>query len=100
MPFNIGQIKIEKQKMDIEKLSENLITGEGPKLRIDWHNTKKYNKKIYHLNDNRENHKYQIRWSFSRIPNKKYYSYIPTRKIKRTLASILKNNPEIDYLFA
>ena len=99
MPFGLGQLKVIKLKMDLESLSNNLKTDEGPRLRIDWANTKKYNKRIYHLNDHKENYYYKFSWKYSKIPNKRYYSYTASRNIKRTLAKILKNNPEIDYVF-
>jgi hypothetical protein len=80
LPGRLGTFRIKKVK------------GSGSK--IDWAATKKYNKKIYHLNLHTD--EYYFRWHWSKqkalFTNKSVYSFTPLRKHKRKLASLLKDN--------
>ena len=69
------------------------------KLIVDFHQSAKVGKKVYHMNDHRDNHAYRWYWNkyLNRLTNGKYYSFTPTRKNKRRLANILKNRKDIDY---
>lgn len=90
LPHRLGEIRIQKKKM-------NFTSKEN--LKIDWKKTKEIGKRIYHLNDHTNNYRYKWYWTKTRaiVKNKSYYSFIPTRANKRTLASILLNTKQIDY---
>lgn len=92
LPLQLGEIVVNRKMLN----TSELITPN--KLKIDWNLTRKYDKKIYHLNEHRNGGVYKIKWRGNKkFINCKLFSFTPTRKIKRTLAHILKNNPEIDY---
>lgn len=67
--------------------------------RVDFYNTKEYNKTIFHLNEHSDGYKYMFRWrKFDiLIKHKSLYELIMTRDNKRRLAKIIKNK-EKDYI--
>lgn len=88
LSHKVGYLTIRKRKMTFSSASH---------LKIDWEQSKKYNKRIYHLNEHRNNYTYKFQWKKGKIPLMSCYSFIPLRKNNRMLAYILKNKPEIDY---
>lgn len=88
-PFSLGTLSILKIKVK----PSNLKT-----LPIDWKNTIKYGKKIYHLNEHSSGYKYVFSWKKKekRFENKYFYRLIMTRDNKRWLADEIKNN-KLDY---
>ena len=90
MPYRLGTLRILKKEMNYS-VSKN-------KLKIDWYETNKYKKTIYHLNDHTDGFNYRWFWSKKKaiIKNKTIYSFQATRTNKRRLATLLKNN-KVDY---
>ena len=85
----MGSLRVKKTKMNFTDKNT---------LRVDWQASKKFNKRIYHLNEHTGGYKYRFYWSRGIIKNITAYSFIPTRTNSRRLASILKdNNRELDY---
>ena len=84
IPNRLGSIRIKKVK--------------GSPKRVDWALTKKYNKKIYHLNMHTDGYYYKWMWhkKDALFINKSVYSFTATRKAKRRMADLLKKN-EIDF---
>jgi len=91
LPKRLGTIRVKKVKMSFK---------EGSSCKIDWAMTKKYNKKIYHMNDHTNNYRYRFYWQKDscNAVNKTAYCYEATRKNKRRLAYLLKNNLTDYYL--
>jgi len=88
-PYRLGTLRIKKSKMKYDDKN---------KLKIDWAQSKKLGKRIYHLNDHTGGYKYRFYWSKGIVKNITAYSFIPTRTNTRTLASILKDKErELDY---
>jgi hypothetical protein len=86
VPHNLGYIDITKKKVNINRLK-----------RIDWKATVETGKTIYHLNEHSNGFDYRIEWSrIGAAKNAKLYVFVATRKMKRTLAKLIKNR-EIDY---
>lgn len=85
-------------------MGELSILGKRPKefkksnLSVDWANTLKAGKKVYHLNDHSNYIKYSFHWAKarSRMPNKASYRLVMTRDHKRNLATKIKSG---DYQF-
>ena len=80
IPNRLGSIRIKKVK--------------GSPKRVDWALTKKYNKKIYHLNMHTDGYYYKWMWHKrdACFINKSVYSFIAPRKAKRKMAGLLKEN--------
>lgn len=78
LPLNLGELYIIKK---IQK-----------KRPIDWVNTKKYNKVIYHNNFHSEGYVYRFKWAkaTARFKNKKMYEFRPMRKNSRYLTQLIK----------
>jgi nucleoid DNA-binding protein len=84
----IGTLRIKKKKM-------NFLTN---KLKIDFKATKEAGKKIYHLNEDRNNYFYKFCWRKARIQNIGFYSFVPERySMKRRLAKLLKTDNSKDF---
>lgn len=68
-------------------------------IRIDFGESKKVGKTVYHTNDHSGGFKYRFMWSKQHIivRNKSRYEMIFTRENKRELARIIKNK-EHDYI--
>jgi len=84
IPNRLGSIRIKKVK--------------GSPKRVDWALTKKYNKKIYHLNMHTDGYYYKWMWhkKDALFTNKSVYSFTAPRKAKRRMSGLLKKN-EIDF---
>lgn len=84
-PFSLGTLTI----LSIKTKPSNLKT-----IPIDWKNTVKYGKVIYHLNEHSRGYKYVFSWKKqdNKFENKYFYRLVMSRDNKRELASIIKNN--------
>ena len=90
MPYRLGSLRILKKEM-------NYSVGKN-KLKINWFETNKNKKVIYHLNDHTDGFNYRWFWSKKKaiVKNKTIYSFQATRTNKRRLAGLLKNK-QVDY---
>lgn len=85
LPCRMGTIQIVKHK-------PKEYTGKS--LRIDYAESKKAGKIIYHLNEHSNYYKYRAYWNKQNMitPNKTKYQLVMTRDNKRHLAQIIKNH--------
>lgn len=84
----IGTLRIKKIK---QKFTKN-------KLKIDYQETKKLGKIVYHLNDHRDGHFYRFMWSKNKITGIGLYSFTAERHhCKRRLAKLLKTDSTKDF---
>lgn len=90
LPCRMGTLSIVKHK-------PKEYTGKS--LRIDYNESKKYDKMIYHLNEHTGGFKYRYYWNKQNmiVKNKKIYQLVMTRDNKRHLAQILKEHVR-DYI--
>ncbi len=90
IPHNLGYIDITKKRVDLSKLK-----------RVDWKATVETGKTIYHLNEHSDGFDYKVEWTriVQNVKNVKLYVFQPTRKIKRTLAKLIKNKEFDSYEF-
>lgn len=90
LPCRLGTLSIVKHKPK---------EYSGRSLRIDYAETKKVGKIVYHLNEHSNFYKYRYYWNKHNMlnHNKTMYQLIMTRDNKRRLAQIIKNK-ERDYL--
>lgn len=84
LPCNLGEFKVIKKKMNYSNLKPS---------GIDWVNTIKYGKVIYHLNEHSDGYRHYFMWNKARarLKNISKYKFEPTRTNKRKLASYVKN---------
>lgn len=79
----------------VKKVKQNFAIN---KLKIDWAETKKIGKKVYHLNEDRDGYFYRYSWRRNAITNIKYYSFVPEKwHVRRRLPKFLKANPGKDF---
>ena len=85
LPCRMGTIQIVKHK-------PKEYTGKS--LRIDYAESKKAGKIVYHLNEHSNYYKYRAYWNKQNMitPNKTKYQLVMTRDNKRHLAQIIKNH--------
>ena len=77
----LGTLRIQKKKQDLTK----------NKLKIDWAETKRTGKLMYHTNDNRNGYYYRTSWRKTNVAYSNYYSFVPERwYFKRRLKKLLK----------
>lgn len=90
LPCRTGSLSIVKHKPK---------EYSGKSLRMDYAESKKYDKVIYHLNEHTNGFKYRYYWNKQTmlLTNKHKYQLVMTRENKRRLAQILKNR-ERDYI--
>ncbi len=88
-PYRLGRLRIVKRKIDINRLN---------RFGINWVESVKHNKQIYHLNNHSRGFVYRFYWSKENtvVPNLYYYKFVPSRMLKRQLAQIIKNK-QYDY---
>lgn len=86
MPFSVGEINIQKYKPELEDVKKRTSF-------IDWKNTAKVGKIVYHLNEHSNGFKFTIKWKKKKnvIRYVEIYKFVPTRNFKRTLAKVIKN---------
>ena len=84
LPCRLGTLSIVKHKPK---------EYSGRSLRIDYVETKKVGKVVYHLNEHSNFYKYRYYWNKHNMlnHNKTMYQLIMTRDNKRRLAYIIKN---------
>lgn len=81
---SLGLRKWKPKKFVDGKISEH--------LSIDWAKTKKYNKRIYHMNEHTDGYKYGFMFTPSnQFKNINYFEFKMARRNSRYLANILKN---------
>ena len=82
IPMNLGFIVINKRKVDLSNLR-----------RVDWKATNESGTKVYHLNEHSDGYDYKVDWNrpIHTTRNSRMYNFNPTRKIKRTLAKLIKS---------
>lgn len=90
LPCRLGTLSIVKHKPK---------EYSGRSLRIDYAETKKVGKIVYHLNEHSNFYKYRYYWNKHNMlnHNKTMYQLIMTRDNKRRLAQIIKSK-ERDYI--
>lgn len=88
LPFRLGHILIDKHR-----------TRDYNKLAVDWVNSKKIGKKVYHLNPHTDGFKYKFTWSKQRciVKNKGLYRFKASRENSRLLARII-NEKRHDFI--
>jgi len=86
--FNrMGSILLTKVKPRLTTWDDGSIK---PTLPIDWVNTKKYGKLIYHRNNNRYGYTFRIKWVKGKTDNVSIFKFYPERyNFKRRLAKYL-----------
>lgn len=85
MPNNLGLFQITKKP-------RNLKTCMTHNSQIDWENTIKYGKKIFHVNEHSDGYRYYFTWEKKgMLKNITKYRFVPTRSNKRKLAYYIKN---------
>lgn len=89
LPYRFGYVGIIKRKINIHSLS---------RFGIDWIESVKNKKVIYHLNSHSKNYVYRFKWTKDNtiIPNLYFYKFVASRENKRELARIIKNR-ECDF---
>ena len=89
LPYRMGKIRVIKRKVDINNLN---------RFGINWVESVKQNKQIYHLNNHSKGFVYRFKWDKenSLVHNLFFYKFVPSRMIKRKLASIIKTK-QCDY---
>lgn len=90
LPARLGTFEIVKRKPK---------TFTSKSLRVDFQETKRLGKTIFHLNEHSNYYKFRLYWSKkdSHVMNNQYYQFILTRDNKRHLAYLIKNNKQ-DYI--
>lgn len=80
MPGRLGEIRIAKRPMEIAK----------NRIRVDWFNSKKAGKLIYHLNEHSNGWRYRWYWTKPKLPNGGMYSFTAVRKHIRHIPKAIK----------
>jgi hypothetical protein len=75
-PYNLGILRIKKRKMTLNKKM----------LRVNFAETKKLGKTIYHLNEHSGGYYYRFSWDSGIISGIRKYTFTPVRIHKRALA--------------
>jgi hypothetical protein len=85
--------------LSIIKLKPKIIGRRGQVLlSIDWKESKKLKKKVYHLNEHREGYVYKFHWKKPRHHKGiSWYKFKPSRFNNRHLAKLLKEDKSIDF---
>ena len=92
LPCNYGYIRVQKNK------PKRLIRDNKVILPINWKESKRLKKRVYHTNDSRDGYIYKITWEKRGYHRGiTWYKYIPSRDINRTLAKLLEDK-SVDYL--
>lgn len=90
LPYNLSLLGVFKHS--------KISTPTHNRLRLNYALSRKYNKKIYHLNEHRNGANYRLKWPGNKpVTNANYYNFIPVRKYKRKLSYILQHIPQQDY---
>lgn len=86
LPHNLGTFQITKKKIKAKNIKK-LVNS------IDWENTVKYGKQIFHTNEHSGGYRYLFTWDRypSKMRNIYKYRFVPTRANKRKSAYYIKN---------
>lgn len=90
LPYNLGIIHVVKRPVRTDDFTQG---------QIDWKETIKHNKLIYHLNDHSNNFRYSFYWDKATTNKRRnigLYKVVMSRHNKRLLAKIIKSG-EQDY---
>lgn len=102
-PYKMGKLSIRKYPVKIEFKNDILKTN----LHIDWKRTLNF----WHEDEEAFKNKVILRCEdknlfsiiylkkYSQLPNKKYYTFVPTRTVKRELSRRANNNELDAFLF-
>lgn len=102
LPLRMGRMNIQGIQQNIRVDEKGNIKG----TRIDWKATKDlWNKDsehaekktlIYFFNEHSDGVKYSFKWTRNNalLQNKYYYTFVPSRHNKRTLAKLIKGGAE------
>jgi len=95
IPKSLGKIYIQKKKMPVALLNESKA------LKIDFMKSAEIGKRVVHLNEHSNNHRYRIAWLTGKkiFTGSRTYKFIPTRANNRRLAKTIKTDPNRDYFF-
>lgn len=87
MPYGLGYVQVVKYKPK---------TYTDKSLSVDYKESKKYNKKIYHLNEHSNGYKYRLYWSKlpQTFPDRYKYNLSFVRQNKRRLAQLIFKNQD------
>lgn len=89
LPYGAGHLTVLKRPMRF---------GSDRIIPLDYKKTKELGKKVFHMNEFRNNHIYRYSWvKVGTIINKSYYIFKATRARTRELSQILQTKPEIEY---
>lgn len=82
-PFRLGSLHIIKRKIKINGLT---------RFGIDWVETVKLKKRVYHLNPHSKGFVDRFKWEKHNalVPNLYFYKFVASRDNKRMLAKIIK----------
>ena len=78
-PYNLGILRIKKRKLTLNKKM----------LRVNFAETRKHGKTIYHLNEHSNGYYYKFYWNQGFISGIRKYTFTPVRKYKRALAKMI-----------
>lgn len=84
LPYNTGEISIKGKR--VKKMTSKTMP-------VDWEQTNKLGKKVFHINDHSNYYKFRFAWSklYRHFKNKSNYRLVFTRENKRRLAKIIKS---------
>lgn len=90
LPFNLGEIRIEKKKMDLSFLNSK------KRLKLNYKHWKETGEKKFHLNEHSNFYRYKWLWkrNYSTTRGRNFinpYVFLASRKNKRHLAEIIIN---------
>lgn len=90
LPQGVGELRVCKYKRRKPKLGGDL--SKNPGYAIDWANTAKLGKVVYHNNLHSQGYAYRLLWNFktSMLPFREYYVFKPCRRFNRALAKKIK----------
>lgn len=88
----LGRMYIQKFKSPIGYLKRK------KKLKINWSESMKYKRYIYHLNEHTNGYRMKINFLCNNFIKGTCYSFVPLRKFQRQLAEALKTTKGLDYM--
>lgn len=86
LPFSLGVMGITKKRLNFA----------SNRLPIDWENSRKYGRRIYHTNEHTNEYKYRWAWypGTNGTKHASCYLFVPTRTNSRKLAALLKQGKD------
>lgn len=92
LPCNLGYLFIAKKKL------QYLSSKGKPCLSVNWAESKRLGKKVHLFNEDRDGYVYRFFWN--KGPHHKginWYKFVVSRKNKRNLAKVLKQDKSTDF---